>query len=100
MQDARPACRAVRRSLGVPGRARFRRRDDRGHRHRRLSGQGFPDDDPYLDQDTVFGVRGDLVMRDSRKAAASFPIEGYARSGRVQEDYRRVDCDLVLARER
>jgi len=67
---------------------------------RELVTEVFPDDDPYLDQDTVFGVREDLVMRYARKAAASFPIEGYARSGRVQEDYLRVDFDLVLARER
>ncbi|MGB0849052.1 MAG: dioxygenase, partial [Thiolinea sp.] len=30
--------------------------------YRNLVTEVFPDDDPYLDQDTVFGVREDLVM--------------------------------------
>ncbi len=56
----------------------------------------FPDDDPYLDQDTVFGVRDDLVMKYVPKEAASFP-EGFDLSGKVSEDYLRVDFDFVLA---
>ncbi|MFT7058893.1 MAG: hydroxyquinol 1,2-dioxygenase [Pseudorhodobacter sp.] len=58
----------------------------------------FPEDDPYLDQDTVFGVRSDLVMKYKSMPAGSFP-EGFALSGSVDEPYLRVDFDLVLVRE-
>ena len=55
----------------------------------------FPEDDPYLDQDTVFGVREDLVVRYREMPAGSFP-EGFSLSGRVDESYFRVDYDLIL----
>ncbi len=57
----------------------------------------FPADDPYLDQDTVFGVREDLVMRYRKMPAESFPDEGYELSGKVDEPYWKVVFDLVLA---
>jgi len=57
----------------------------------------FPDDDPYLDEDTVFGVRSDLVMRYERQQAQSFPAAGFEMSGKVAEDYSLVDFDLTLA---
>jgi len=66
---------------------------------RSLVTEVFPDDDPYLDQDTVFGVRDDLVMHYSRQAADSFPSAGFALSGQVSDDYLRVDFDLVLSVE-
>lgn len=59
----------------------------------------FPDDDPYLDQDTVFGVREDLVMRYLTKEAGSFPQQGFELSGKFNEAYSQVDFDLVLSRE-
>jgi hydroxyquinol 1,2-dioxygenase len=55
----------------------------------------FPDDDPYLNQDTVFGVRDDLVMSYTQMPAGSFP-EGFALSGKVDGPYLRVDFDLTL----
>ena len=55
----------------------------------------FPDDDPYLDQDTVFGVRDDLVTRYEPKAAGTFP-DGFALSGKVPDAYFCVNFDLVL----
>ena len=55
----------------------------------------FPDDDPYLDQDTVFGVREDLVMKYEPQAAGSFP-EGFVLSGKVPDSYLRVDFDFSL----
>lgn len=58
----------------------------------------FPDDDPYLDQDTVFGVRDDLVMSYKEMPADTFP-DGFALSGQVNEPYLRVDFDLVLVKE-
>ncbi|MFY0679462.1 MAG: hydroxyquinol 1,2-dioxygenase [Thalassovita sp.] len=63
---------------------------------RSLVTEVFPDDDPYLDQDTVFGVRSDLVMTYVAQPAGSFP-EGFALSGSVNDAYSRVDFDLILA---
>lgn len=65
---------------------------------RSLVTEVFPDDDPYLDQDTVFGVRDDLIMKYIEKPADSFP-KGFELSGTVNEDYLRVDFDLVLANQ-
>ncbi|MCP4819851.1 MAG: hydroxyquinol 1,2-dioxygenase, partial [Shimia sp.] len=64
---------------------------------RSLVTEVFPDDDPYLDQDTVFGVRDDLVMTYVKCPAGSFP-EGFALSGSVDESFSSVDFDLVLAK--
>jgi protocatechuate 3,4-dioxygenase beta subunit len=65
--------------------------------YRSLVTEVFPDDDPYLDQDTVFGVRDDLVMTYVPQPAGSFP-EGFELSGKVSEAYSRVDFDLILAK--
>jgi protocatechuate 3,4-dioxygenase beta subunit len=56
----------------------------------------FPDDDQYLDEDTVFGVRDDLVMHYEKQPAGSFPTEGFELSGQMNDDYSLVDFDLVL----
>ncbi len=66
---------------------------------RTLVTEVFPDDDPYLDQDTVFGVRDDLVMKYMPQKANQFPKDGFALSGKVNEDFSRVDFDLVLSRQ-
>jgi hydroxyquinol 1,2-dioxygenase len=58
----------------------------------------FAEDDPYLDQDTVFGVRSDLVMRYEARSAEAFP-EGMELSGAVTEDFLHVNFDVVLARK-
>lgn len=58
----------------------------------------FPDDDPYLDEDTVFGVRSDLVMKYIEKPASDFP-EGMEISGKVDEPFLYVEFDVVLAAE-
>lgn len=58
----------------------------------------FPDDDPYLDQDTVFGVRSDLVMHYVECPASDFP-DGMALSGKVTEPFLRVRFDITLAAE-
>ena len=63
---------------------------------RNLVTEVFPDDDPYLDEDTVFGVRDDLVMTYNSKPAGSFP-GGFDLSGKVPDAYSRVDFDFVLA---
>ena len=59
----------------------------------------FPDDDPYLDNDTVFGVRKDLIMRYVSQPAANFPDSGFDMCGKVAEDYLLVEFDLVLSAE-
>jgi len=64
---------------------------------RSLVTEVFPDDDPYLDQDTVFGVREDLVMTYVQQPAGSFP-DGFEISGKVDGSYSRVDFDLILAK--
>jgi hydroxyquinol 1,2-dioxygenase len=64
--------------------------------HRSLVTEIFPDDDPYLDQDTVFGVRSDLVMHYSEKPAAEFP-DGMALSGKVDAPFLYVNFDVVLS---
>ncbi len=64
--------------------------------YRDLVTEVFPDDDPYLDEDTVFGVRADLVMSYVKQQPDSFPSSGYALSGKVTEAYSRVDFDLTL----
>ncbi len=57
----------------------------------------FAEGDQYLDQDTVFGVREDLVMTYQDMPAGSFP-EGFALSDQVKDAYVRVDFDLVLVK--
>lgn len=66
-----------------------------GYRH--LVTEVFADDDPYLDEDTVFGVRDDLVMTYKPQPAGSFP-EGFALSGKIEGGYDRVDFDFVLTK--
>ncbi|WP_425092316.1 dioxygenase [Tropicimonas sp. S265A] len=56
----------------------------------------FPEDDPYLDQDTVFGVREDLVMRYVQMPAGTFPEKGFDLSGKVPDAYLKVAFDLTL----
>ena len=63
--------------------------------YRPLVTEIFPDYDPYLDEDTVFGVREDLVMKYIEKPADTFP-DGYELSGRVNEPYLVADFDLKL----
>ncbi|PYG33044.1 dioxygenase [Pelagimonas varians] len=57
----------------------------------------FPDDDPYLDEDTVFGVRKDLVMTYETRKPEEFP-DGLALSGTVNDPFLYVKFDLILAK--
>jgi len=65
--------------------------------YRSLVTEVFPSDDKYLDQDTVFGVRDDLVMEYTEHAADTFPAEGFELSGKVTDPYLKVKFDLILA---
>jgi len=64
--------------------------------YRTLVTEVFPDDDPYLDQDTVFGVREDLVVPYHAKEAGSFPKTGFELSGKVNEAYSKIHFDATL----
>lgn len=64
--------------------------------YRTLVSEVFDADDPYLDQDTVFGVRSDLIMRYEEQPAEAFPSAGYDLSGKVDDPWLRVDFNLVL----
>ena len=64
--------------------------------YRSLVTEIFPDDDPYLDQDTVFGVRNDLVMHYVEQPASEFP-DGLRLSGKVDENFLHVEFDVTLA---
>lgn len=63
---------------------------------RSLVSEIFAEDDPYLDQDAVFGVRDDLVMRYQPQPPGTFPAEGFELSGKVSGPWLKVDFDLVL----
>ena len=65
--------------------------------YRSLVTEIFPDDDPYLDQDTVFGVRDDLVMTYVERPASEFP-DGMELSGKIIEPFLHVTFDVMLAR--
>lgn len=69
--------------------------------YRQLVTEIFPSDDPYLDEDAVFGVRERLVMELKRKPAEQagelpdgLEIRGRLASG---DGYFTVDFDFVLA---
>ncbi|MEO1549227.1 MAG: dioxygenase [Pseudomonadota bacterium] len=64
--------------------------------HRTLVSEVFADDDPYLDEDAVFGVRHDLLMKYDEMPAGTFPSEGYALSGQVEGPWLKVEFDLTL----
>ncbi|MEM8579791.1 MAG: dioxygenase [Pseudomonadota bacterium] len=64
--------------------------------HRSLVSEVFAEDDPYLDQDAVFGVRSDLIMRYEEQPAGSFPAEGFDLSGKVDGPWLKVEFDLTL----
>ena len=63
--------------------------------YRTLVTEVFPEDDPYLDHDTVFGVRSDLILRYEPQPAGTFP-EGYAVSGKIEGSWSKVNFDLIL----
>ncbi|WP_390910775.1 dioxygenase [Pseudosulfitobacter sp. SM2401] len=66
--------------------------------YRPLVTEIFPDDDPYLDQDTVFGVRNDLVMTYHEKPPEEFP-KGMVLSGKIDAPFLSVKFDVILAKK-
>lgn len=65
--------------------------------YRTLVTEVFPDDDPYLDADAVFGVRNALVMRYQKKTDPAEVPDGLAIGKNVTDPYFVVDFDFVLA---
>ena len=65
--------------------------------HRTLVTEVFPSDDPYLDEDAVFGVREQLVMEyEERSDTSDLPYD-LAAKDRIAAPYFVVDFDFVLA---
>ncbi len=66
--------------------------------YRTLVTEVFPDDDPYLDSDAVFGVRSDLTMHYNEKHDhADAPSDLEARD-RLTTPYYLIDFDFRLAK--
>lgn len=57
----------------------------------------FPSDDPYLDEDAVFGVREDLVMKYVEQTDPALVPEEFEARDRLTIPYYNVDFDFVLA---
>lgn len=66
--------------------------------HRRLVTEVFPDDDPYIDGDAVFGVRSTLVahLDQHENAAAAAPYQVEAPFSEIKFDFR-LERDEVTA---
>ena len=64
--------------------------------YRTLVSEIFAADDPYLDEDAVFGVREDLVMQYQHMPAGSFPAHGFDLSGKVEGPWLKAEFDLTL----
>jgi protocatechuate 3,4-dioxygenase beta subunit len=65
--------------------------------HRPLVTEIFPADDPYLDADAVFGVRGELVAEFRQETDLSSLPAGLAVRERITSPYQRVSIELALA---
>lgn len=59
----------------------------------------FPADDPYLDEDPVFGVREDLVMNYVEHSGSTPIADTFEAADRLTSPYYTVDFDFVLATE-
>lgn len=65
--------------------------------HRTLVTEVFPSDDPYLDQDAVFGVREKLVMEyQERNSNAELPDELKIKNDLNGKRYYVVEFDFLL----
>lgn len=65
--------------------------------HRTLVTEVFPSDDPYLDQDAVFGVREKLVMEyQERNSNAELPDELKIKNDLNGKRYHIVEFDFLL----
>lgn len=67
--------------------------------YRTLVTEVFPDDDPYLDEDAVFGVREDLIMKYVEHSGSTPVADTFEAADRLTSPYYTVDFDFVLAVE-
>jgi protocatechuate 3,4-dioxygenase beta subunit len=65
--------------------------------YRRLVTEVFPSDDPYLDEDAVFGVREQLVMTYRPESDPSTLPDGLAIKDTLEDNFYVVDFDFVLS---
>lgn len=65
--------------------------------YRQLVTEVFPSDDPYLDEDAVFGVREKLVMEYQPQTDASVLPDALAIKSKIDGPYFKVDFDFVLS---
>ena len=56
----------------------------------------FPSDDPYLDEDTIFGVREKLIMEYEEGHDASQLPGDLAIKPSIEAPFYTVDFDFVL----
>ena len=66
---------------------------------RQLVTEVFPSDDPYLDEDAVFGVREQLVMEYQERDDASGLPDDLEIKDRLKEPFYVVDFDFVLSND-
>ena len=64
--------------------------------HRTLVTEVFPSDDPYLDQDAVFGVREQLIMDYKEANNPSILPDDLAIKSLIKAPFYTVDFDFVL----
>ncbi len=67
--------------------------------HQTLVTEVFPADDPYLDEDAVFGVREELVMTYREHTSLTDVPDGLAVGKEVTRPFYTVDFDFILAPE-
>ncbi|GKX36233.1 MAG: 6-chlorohydroxyquinol-1,2-dioxygenase [Rhizobiaceae bacterium MnEN-MB40S] len=67
--------------------------------YRDLVTEVFPSDDPYLDEDPVFGVREDLIMQYVQEDNPDTIEDDFRAKERLTSPFFTVDFDFVLARE-
>ncbi len=65
--------------------------------YRRLVTEVFPSDDPYLDQDAVFGVREELIMTYRPQSDPSTLPDDLAIKDQLDGSFFVVDFDFVLS---
>lgn len=67
--------------------------------YRTLVTEVFPSDDPYLDEDAVFGVRAQLIMEYLEARGKTGIPTGLVNPDGVTDPYYTVDFDFVLIAE-
>tara|TARA_R110000751_G_scaffold288076_4_gene393233 strand:- start:86195 stop:87073 length:879 start_codon:yes stop_codon:yes gene_type:complete len=67
--------------------------------YRSLVTEVFPSDDPYLDEDAVFGVREDLIMEYVEQNDTTGIPDAFEAKDKITAPYFRVDFDFVLSEE-